>query len=78
MEVSLPCDVFSILLDMKMVPGHLAECLRSILFFFLIWLCWVFVAMHRLFIAARGLSLAAASRVCFLVAAASLVSEHRL
>ena len=47
-------------------------------FFFLIWLCWVFVAMHRLFIAARGLSLAAVSRVCFLVAAASLVWEHRL
>ena len=32
MEVSLPCDVFSVLLDMKMVPGHLAECLRSALF----------------------------------------------
>ena len=34
--------------------------------------------MHRLFIAACGLSLAAASRVYFLVAVASLVLEHRL
>ena len=51
MEVSLPYDVFSILLDMKMVPGHLAECLRSVLFFFFKktkFLCWAFVAMHRL------------------------------
>lgn len=79
MEVSLPCDVFSILLDMKVVPGHLAESLRSVLFFKeKSWLCWVLVAMRRLFTAACGLSPAAASRVYFLLAVASLVSEHRL
>lgn len=80
-SISLPCDVFSILLDMKVVSGHLAESLRSVFFFFFkekSWLCWVFVAMRRLFTAACGFSPAAASRVYFLLAVASLVSEHRL
>ena len=29
------------------------------IYLFLFWLCWVFVAMHRLFVEAHGLSLVA-------------------
>ena len=45
--------------------------------YFYFWLCWVFVAVHRLSLAAvsRGYLVA----VCgFLTAMASLVAEHRL
>ena len=41
-----------------------------------VWLYRVFVVVHGPFIAARGLSLVAASRL--LIAVVSLVAEHRL
>ena len=49
------------------------------LFFDLFWLCWVFVALHRLSPVAVGggaYSLFAVGRL--LIAVASLVEEHRL
>ena len=53
--------------------------------FIYLWLYWVFIAVHRIFVAARGFSLAAASKGYslvaegkFLIAVASPVAEHRL
>ena len=58
----------------------------KVLPFVYLWLSWVFVAVHRLFNAACGLSLLAVSRggysqdaaLWILAAVASLVTEHGL
>ena len=58
----------------------------TVLPFVYLWLPWVFVAVHRLFNAACGLSLLAVSRAGYsqdaalgiLAAVASLVTEHGL